>query len=206
MAVSYGSYAAGIGVTKLDEFCSYVGIVSPTKNNVDKSRQKIKASIKKTSGDTLSCNRREHVLAARSSDNYPGDVTATIQGKKVKVARGAAATDGAGNTRAYNHLIRGSQHSLVVISLITQKPLVVISHQISCWRCSNAMTKLMKEKNKRMCALDISDVKLDRKCCRNTILYLLIWYCQNLSSWRTHNIFSTVLNIVRFILYHLFSY
>ena len=116
----------------------------------------------------MSCNRREHVLAARSSDNYPGDVTATIQGGKVKVARGAAATDGAGNTCAYNHLIRGSQHSLVVISLITQKPLVVISHQISCWRCSNAMTKLMKAKNEKLYALDISDVRHEGTCFRNT--------------------------------------
>ena len=152
----------------MDELCSYVGIVSPTKNNLEKSRQKVKSSIHKTSEETLSLNRREHVLAARSSDNYPGDVTATIQGEKIKIARGPAATDGAGNTRAYNHLIRGSQHSLVVISLITQKPLVVISHQISCWRCSNAMTKLVKEKNEKLYALDISDVRHEGKCFRNT--------------------------------------
>ena len=70
----------------------------------NKSRQikkQIKSAIHRTSEDTLSRNRKEHVKATRASDNYPGDVTATIQGKTYSVARGAAATDGAGNIPAH---------------------------------------------------------------------------------------------------------
>ena len=71
------------------------------------------------------------------------DVVATVGGKQYNVARGAAATDGTGATRAYNHLIRGSQHCLKVYSLVIEKPLVVLGHQISCWKCSHALTELI---------------------------------------------------------------
>ena len=95
-------------------------------------RDRLKIEIKQTSEETLQNNRREHVRAVRASKDYVGDVVATVDGKKYNVARGAAATDGAGATRAYNHLIRGSQHCLVVYSLVIEKPLVMLCHQISC--------------------------------------------------------------------------
>ena len=84
--------------------------------------------------------------ATRASNSYKGDVKVIIDRKEYSVARGAAATDGAGNTRAYNHLIYGSQDCLIVYSLVTEKPLVVIGHQISCWKCSHAMTELIQKK------------------------------------------------------------
>ena len=97
-------------------------------------RERLKIEIKQTSEATLQSNRREHVRTVRASKDYLGDVVATVGGKKYNVARGAAATDGAGATRAYNHLIHGSQHCLVVYSLVIKKPLIVLGHQVSCWK------------------------------------------------------------------------
>ena len=60
------------------------------------------------SNEQLRLNRIEHVRAVRSKKNYLGDIKTTVNGKEVSIARGAIAIDGAGNTRAYNHLIRGN--------------------------------------------------------------------------------------------------
>ena len=80
-----------------------------------------------------------------AASSYAGNLTIGLNGEDFNVTRSAAATEWAGSTRAYNHLICGSQHCLVVFSLITKQPLTVIGHQISCWKCANAMTKYIQE-------------------------------------------------------------
>ena len=158
----------GIGTGKLDEFFTSVGLISPTVRNLSMMRERLKIEIKQTSEATLQSNRREHVRTVRASKDYLGDVVATVGGKKYNVARGAAATDGAGATRAYNHLIRGSQHCLVVYSLVIKKPLVVLGHQISCWKCSHALTELITTEQLKMHDVQFAQVKHKGKCYRNT--------------------------------------
>ena len=148
MALTHASYSSALGLHILDEFCSEAGIISPTKKNLTKMYKNYKKAIQKISLDQLCQNRKNHVSACRASSGYAGDLTISLKGKDFNVARGAAVTDGAGNTRAYNHLICGSQHCLVVFSLITKQPLTVIGHQISCWKCANAMTKYIQETGK----------------------------------------------------------
>ena len=91
-----------------------------------------KLDVQHVSDEQLVVNRKEHVSAVRMSSLYPGDKKVKIDGKEYSVAQGPVAIDGAGNVRAYNHLIRGCQHCLIVISLVTGKPLLVIGHQTSC--------------------------------------------------------------------------
>ena len=102
------------------------------------------------SDEQLIINRKDHVSTVCTSSLYPGDKKVTIGGKEYSVAQGPIAIDGAGNIRANNHLIRGCQHCLVVISLVTSKPLLVIGHQTSCWRCSHALTEMMDNQQVKM--------------------------------------------------------
>jgi hypothetical protein len=73
---------------------------------------------------------------------YKGDIKWTDNnGLKHSVTRGASAMNGGGEQRAYNHHILGTQHVLIVFSLVTGKPLYVKHNQISCKKCSLALTK-----------------------------------------------------------------
>lgn len=67
-------------------------------------------------------------------------------GKEHSIARGAVASDGGGETRAYGHHITGSQHCLILFSLVTNKPTYVQNDQISCKQCSLAFTRSIKSK------------------------------------------------------------
>ena len=75
---------------------------------------------------------REHNAAARRQPTYRGDIVWTDEdGIEHHTAQGAGSFDGAGLTRAYQHKIKGSQAALIVFSLITGKPLIVLHDQVS---------------------------------------------------------------------------
>ena len=96
--------------------------------------------------------------ATHESTNYTGDVKVMLDWKECNIARGAAATDSVGNTRAYNYLICDSQHWLIICNLVTEKPLVVIGHQISCWKFSYALTELVHAKNLKVHEVEFSQI------------------------------------------------
>ena len=93
--------------------------------------------------EQLEQNRREHVSYVRYTSDYIGDVKATIDDVVHMVSRGEIAMDGAGDVRAYNHLIRGIQHCFIVYSLAIMKPILVAGHQTSCISCSRELTRMM---------------------------------------------------------------
>ena len=93
----------------------------------------------------LRLNRIQHYSLARKLPEYPGDLVINKECITHSICRGAVAIDGAGNTRAYNHLINGSQHSLIVFSLISAKPIMVRYHQTSSQKFSVTLTRMMNE-------------------------------------------------------------
>ena len=95
-------------------------------------------------------NRTDHVVASRKVTNYSGDIIFIKNRDTHKVACGKIVIDGASNVRAYDHLIRGNQHCLVLYSLEINKPLLVIGHQTSCYKCSRALTNMMSAQDTPM--------------------------------------------------------
>jgi hypothetical protein len=132
------------------KFFAEAGIWCPSASVMQELVSRIKNSVFDLSKEDLEINRKEHVAACCQGLNYVGDIKWTDgNGKEHSVARGAVTTDGAGEMRAYSHHITGSQHCLVIFSLVTNKPIYVHNDQISCKRCSLAFTRSM-EKAKAM--------------------------------------------------------
>ena len=90
-------------------------------------------------------------------------------GKPHSFAAGPICADGAGDIRAYNHRVTGSQHCTVICSNLTHKPLIIKHHQKSCVLCQRGITKLVLGGTR---AQDITadDLRHDGKCYRNTAL------------------------------------
>ena len=99
--------------------------------------------------------------------DYAGDIVFTKYEVLHKVAREKIAIDSAGNVRAYNHLIRGNQHCLVVYSLEINKPLLVIEHQTSCYKYSRTLTKIMSEQHVPMNNIPYQSIQHKGVCYRN---------------------------------------
>ena len=65
-------------------------------------------------------------------------------GTQHSTAVGPASIDGAGLTRAYNHLIRGMQSAFLMISLLINKPIYLIHTQVSCHQCTTRFNKAIE--------------------------------------------------------------
>ena len=168
LSMAVGMYCSATNATKMNEMCSMVGITSPSLNGMNKNNRMLKHQIFDFSIEQLTKNRTDHVVACRKLTHYTGDIVFTKDKVLRKVARGKIAIDGAGNVRAYNHLIRGNQHCLVVFSLEINKPLLVIGHQTSCYKCSRTLTKMMSEQHVPMNKIQYQSIKHKGVCYRNT--------------------------------------
>ena len=138
-SIALAMFTTAISPTSMSNFCSEVGIVHPTNSTMLRNNKTLKRDLLDLSEKQLKANRKEHVKFVRSQPEYEGDIEVFengVNGKKIKIARGTIAIDGAGGTRAYNHLIKGHQHCQIVYSLDTMKPLMVVSDQVSCYNCS----------------------------------------------------------------------
>ena len=113
-------------------------------------------------------NHKEHCKLVRQQKGYRGDIKTNWNGVERSIARGPIAVDGAGNTRAYNHFIRGKQHSLIVYSLIISKPLLVLGHQVSCHKFSRQLTKIMNHQKVEMNEIQFTSTTHGGKCYRNS--------------------------------------
>ena len=128
MSMAVGMYTSGVNVYKMNELCSSVGILSPSLTGMYKNNTLAKKDIMDVSREQLKQNRQEHVSYICNTSDYIGDVKATIDNVTCMVSCGKIAMDGAGNARAYNHLIRGSQHCLILYSLAIMKSIIVVGH------------------------------------------------------------------------------
>ena len=120
--------------------------------------------------DQLRQNRIEHVAAVRAKHGSECDVKhKDAEGNEHNICSGGVAYDGAGETRAYNHRITGSQHVTVLYSVDTGKPLMVWHDQLSCGHCSRIITQLVVQQRKRPDEITEEDLKHEGKpCYRNT--------------------------------------
>jgi len=76
-------------------------------------------------------NLREHCAAVRNTEGYIGDIVWEEGEAKHSTCWGAACMDGAGLTRAYNHRIKGTHAVFIVWSLVINKSIMIIHHQMS---------------------------------------------------------------------------
>ena len=170
-ATSLSMFTSAISQANMTQFCSEVGIVHPEYSTLQRNNKSMKRDLMELSGEQLKKNRMEHVKFVRSQPGYEGDIEVFENGKdgkKIKLARGTIAIDGAGGTRAYNHLIKGSQHCQIVYSLDIKKPIMVLSDQISCYKCSRQLTKLMDEQKVKMNEVQYVNLEHKGKCAKNS--------------------------------------
>ena len=100
-------YCSATNVTHM-KMCSLVGITSPSLNGMYTNNRMLKHQLFDFSTEQLTKNCTDHVVACRKMTGYSGDIVLTKDEVLHKVARGKITIDGAGNVRAYNHLIRGN--------------------------------------------------------------------------------------------------
>ena len=132
ICMSASIFSAGININKIGELFTSIGLIAPVKTRLCEYYQKLKPRIMDLPKNELKINRIEHSSKVRSMKDYRGDLVFEKNQIKYSYSCGGIAIDGAGATRVYNHRVRGNQHCLIVFSIVTKKPLLVISHQISC--------------------------------------------------------------------------
>ena len=145
LTLAVATYVASVSVSKINEFNTEVGRVSPVVSTMTETNEKLKRIIFDLSGQQLLLNRKEHVAKARVKPDYKGDIIFVKDNIVHSYCRATLPMDGAGNTRAYSHRIRGSQHSLIVYSVLIMKLIFLINQQTSCQRCARQLTKYMRE-------------------------------------------------------------
>jgi hypothetical protein len=158
MIMTGAAHKAAIPVTHFQDFCHEVGCVSPSEKGAFLMLDKRKDATRKVCEEVLQKNRIEHVAAIKNKYGDKHIIKHTDkEGKVHNICYGTVSADGAGDKRAYNHIITGSQHSTVVFSMLTDRVIAVKHDQVSCGLCDKRMTKLLKE-NKR--ADEIADLLL----------------------------------------------
>ena len=127
-AISVGTYVSRSSISKTNELCSEVGLIHPDIKTMVHTRKKLKSLIFDLSNEQLRLNRKDHVQKVRVMPDYDGDIVFTKGSKAHSMCRATLAMYGASNTQAYAHRIRGNQHSMITYSVLTMKPMIVISH------------------------------------------------------------------------------
>ena len=173
LTIAEAAFESGISPTKCAEFFANAGIASPPTSTLARQFDRVKENAKPISMEQLRENRRKHVAACRALPNYPGDVKYVDKttGRQCSIARGAAAGDGMGTRRCYNHHITGDQHLLVIESLVTCEPLWLACDQLSCYRCQLQMAEYLKRTGLHATDVQPGTVDLTHpgKCYRNTV-------------------------------------
>ena len=155
--VSSSLFKSGVVTKQVQEAFVESGIICPSDTGLYKMINNVKEVVEYVSDEQLKKNRKEHVAAVRKIPGYRGDhVFTDSYGKEHSVSVGAAAVDGNGEKRAYNHIITGDQHATVIISLVTGEPLYVWHDQISCIHCQRKLTALLNDTSSKVLAQDIT--------------------------------------------------
>ena len=128
---------SGVNFYQCKEFLAKIGVKICNYRNFLHCEKKIRLVIEDLSESRLQENLREHAQACRDVPGYLGDIIWVDELNIThRAARGPLCMDGAGLTRSYNHRMKGSQAALIVISLLTGKPLMLIHTQVSRNDCS----------------------------------------------------------------------
>jgi hypothetical protein len=169
LRVAHSMFQVGISPTKMTEFCAELGMDAPTPSVLHREFQFVYCKSVKITTEQLRLNRIEHNRLARLQTDYAGDIQfVDNKGNKRSIARGPISTDGGGTTRAYNHRIKGDQHILIIVSLLTGKPILMIIDQNKCGACSHVLSKHCTETGKSPWHVVLGEVDLRHrgKCYR----------------------------------------
>eukprot|EP00985_Skeletonema_marinoi_P018417 scaffold10289_cov75-Skeletonema_marinoi.AAC.1 len=168
MMTASAAHKAAIPVAHMLELCHEVGCVSPSEKGLFKMMDQRKGAVRKVAEEVLLENRKEHVAMVKEKFGNKQTIQHKDKDGKIhNICHGAVCADGAGDKRAYNHIITGSQHSTVVFSMLTGRVIAVRHDQVSCGLCDRRMTTLLQE-NKRADEITTEDLKHNGTCARNS--------------------------------------
>lgn len=168
MILTNGMHSSATQIGKMKNLCMEVGCISPSETGLHLMMLKRKKSAIDVTEDVLRENRKEHVKILKELDPENTITHTDAEGNTHNICYGTVCADGAGDKRAYNHIITGSQHLTVVFSAVTNKVLAVKHDQVSCGKCSRKMTQLLVNENKRMEDITEDDLKHEGECHINT--------------------------------------
>ena len=168
MTVTNAMHMSAVQIGQMQQLCMEIGCVAPSETGMHGMMSKRKKAAAEVAEEILRENRREHVREVLKLNPNHTIMHIDADGKIHKICRGGAAGDGAGDKRAYNHIITGSQHCTVVFSIITGKVLAIKHDQLSCGRCSRRLNKLLLEENKSLEDITEDDLKHDGECSINS--------------------------------------
>ncbi|KAL7531549.1 hypothetical protein ACHAWF_003816 [Thalassiosira exigua] len=142
--ISHSAHGAAMNPKQLGEFLDQAGCVRASDGGILHMYRRRKDQVKLVCEDQLRLNRIKHNSAIRTKYGSKYDVKFTDEdGKEHILCSGPVAADGAGEVRAYNHRITGSQHCTVLYSVETGKPLLVWRDQVSCVNCQRTLTEIV---------------------------------------------------------------
>ena len=168
MTVTNAMHTSAIQIGQMGQFCMEVGCVAPSETGLHGMMSKRKEATADVGEETLRENRREHVRLSKTLNPERTIKHKDAEGKIHNICYGAVSADGAGDKRAYNHIITGSRHCTVVFSIITGRVLAIKHDQVSCGKCSRRLNKLLLEDNKRIEDITEDELKHEGTCYINS--------------------------------------
>ncbi|EJK74880.1 hypothetical protein THAOC_03416 [Thalassiosira oceanica] len=130
--IIHAAHGAGVNSTQVGELLDQAGVVRLSDTGIQGITKRRKAIVKEVAEEQLKQNRIDHNNAVRALHGTTRDVYFTdTWGITHTFTAGPLSSDGAGETRAYQHRITGKQHCTVVFSVLIDKPLAIKHHQIS---------------------------------------------------------------------------
>ena len=118
LSIPAAARIAGISLEKLDEFLAIVGVQAPAPKNLVESMKKVELAIKQEANEQLRKNRIGHNAATRELPDYNKELDDIVWNDPLTnevhtTTSSMGSIDGAGATRAYNHLMTGTQSAFV---------------------------------------------------------------------------------------------
>jgi hypothetical protein len=167
MMVTNAFHKNGITIEQGKGFCAELGCVSLSETGMHGSMVNHKDAVEQVSEEVLQENRLEHVREMKKL--YPEQIIVhkDADGVTHNITYGGACGDGAGDKRAYKHIITGSQHCTVIFSALTGKVLAIKHDQISCAKCDRKLTQLYKQ-NGKFDDITAEQLQHDGECSRNS--------------------------------------
>jgi hypothetical protein len=151
LSIPAAARIAGISLEKLDEFLAIVGVQAPAPKNLVESMKKVELAIKQEANEQLRKNRIGHNAATRELPDYNKELDDIVWNDPLTnevhtTTSSMGSIDGAGATRAYNHLMTGTQSAVCVMSGVTGKPIYLHVDRTACMLCTRVMHQAIRDK------------------------------------------------------------
>jgi hypothetical protein len=150
LSIPAAAQIARISLEKHDEFLSIVGVQAPTTSNLVESMKKVEMAIKQEAYEQLRKNWIGHNAATRELPDYNPELDDIVWNDPLTnevhtTTSSVGSIDGAGATRAYNHLMTGTQSAVCVMSGVTRKPIYLHMDRTACMLCTRVMHQAIRD-------------------------------------------------------------